>query len=954
MTVPGAILVFLGLPKNDTSLLQETDRNDILFLKPDFINNYFVKIVFIAVAFVMIRLGVKVMQSPDYNMYSMIFYAAAGGLLFFALPLHNFAERKYESKLMDFIKLFAVIAALAIAFKGQTLFAANNINSAVTCYLIAAFIFILAFPVYAKKEYEEKEQFPLKIEFVFLVAITIVGAILRFYEIGIRPFGIENDEAGGLVARMSQNGETTLNLTVGNFGIYAHIVRIFIALFGGMTRVDIKFMPAIVGIIAIPVIYFFIRNLFNARTAMFVTVVFAFLRWNVYYSRYTSPVIMSLCTEAMALYFFFKAIETKKKLAWFMAGLCIGITWHGPMTFFLLIIPFILYFVITALSKKGYFKANFIGILAFTCGFWIFGSMILHNYFISQRIYFGRVSEVSVFSKDPNAPSKNVAKGIIDNTKQVLLMFNHTGDSRQRNSGGMPFEPTVDFLTSMLFAIGLLYALYYSKYYQFFIMVMVFFSQAAGSIFSIEAPSAMRAVGTMIPLIFFVAFTFDRLWMAFRRALGKKLEILYLPVIMLVFLIPIAKENYYQYFQRWISGLDELSTAAGMYSAKLGNNTRIVLYTSLYYPGHPPYRFFRWDYKVNSADRFTTGLTRLDEVTNENFAIFFHYDTWDNMESIKNTMFPDAKFTTVDHKLFNKNLKPGEGFGTLIKVMEISNAEIQKVRGLTGDYSFGGPQRMNDTAAFSNQDESRIPYRVTWKGLLLVPYYGSYRIYNNGTARIGFMIDGHQENQEKEILLGEGFHKITVTAFRNSPGDTLNFMMQSKMLDGKNVTKSELIKIDSKYLYNFPSFGLHGYFYEGPEWSGNPIRYEVINTNMCFGGGGILTESAEWKGAIKIPDTDTYTIFTKNNGYVRIIIDGKYYWEQGDGNKNTGDTVDGYFKGRHLQKVNAFNLTGGKHSIEIYSLHASLLELMWNKKGAANSQPVPVDALEPDYQITTK
>jgi hypothetical protein len=216
------------------------------------------------------------------------------------------------------------------------------------------------------------------------------------------------------------------------------------------------------------------------------------------------------------------------------------------------------------------------------------------------------------------------------------------------------------------------------------------------------------------------------------------------------------------------------------------------------------------------------------------------------------------------------------------------------------------------------------------------------------------MIDGHQENQEKEILLGEGFHKITVTAFRNSPGDTLNFMMQSKMLDGKNVTKSELIKIDSKYLYNFPSFGLHGYFYEGPEWSGNPIRYEVINTNMCFGGGGILTESAEWKGAIKIPDTDTYTIFTKNNGYVRIIIDGKYYWEQGDGNKNTGDTVDGYFKGRHLQKVNAFNLTGGKHSIEIYSLHASLLELMWNKKGAANSQPVPVDALEPDYQITTK
>jgi hypothetical protein len=953
VTIPGTILLFLGLPKSEGPLFVETDRSDILFLKPDFLNNYLVKGLLLVAAFFFVKAGVRVMQSPDFNMYSMLFYFAAGVCLFFAFPLFNFAEKQYDSRILDFIKFGVVIAALAIAYRGQTFFVKHDINTAVTHYFISAVLFIFAFPIYAAKEVEEKEVFPVKIEIIFLILITVIGAFLRFYEIDVRPFGIENDEAGGLTARMARDGATILNLPVGNFVISVHIVRIFIALFGGMTRIGIKMMPVLVGIIAIPVIYFFIRDRFNARVAIFVTVIFTFLRWNMHYSRYSSPVIMSICTEAMALYFFFKAIETKKKFIWFMAGLCIGITWHGPMTFFLFIVPFGLYLAITSLSKKKYFKANVIGMLAFMCGFWIFGSMILHNYFISKRIYFGRVAEVSVFSKDPNAPSKNVAKGIVDNTKQVLLMFNHMGDSRSRNSGGQPLEPTVDFLTSMLFAIGFLYALYYSKYWQFFIMLMVFFSQAAGSIFSIEAPSAMRAVGTMVPVLFFVAFTFDRIWMSVRRALGRKLEWLYLPVLMLVFLVPIAKENYSQYFERWIGGMDELSTAAGMYSAMLGNKTRIVLYTALYYPGHPPYKFFRWDYKVNSADRFTTGLVHLREITDENFAIFFHYDTWDNIDSIKRTMFPDAKITDVTHSTFNKKLKPGEGFGELLKVMYISNEQIQKARGLTGSYSFGGQPRPNEDLAFLDADNAKVPYNVTWKGDLLIPYYGKFKFVNKGTAAFGISIDGHFIAAGKDVLLGEGFHRITVTASRNGVGDRLLIGMESKTLDGNNVTMTEMINIDKKYLYNFPSFGLHGYYYSGAEWSVNPIRFEVMSTNMCFGGGGILTQSAIWNGTLNVPATGSYIISTRSNGYIRIIMDGRYYSESGNGDTVTDEKVAKYFAGRKLVKINGgFNLTAGRHNIEIYCMNSSLLELMWDSKAIKSPGPIPVDALEPDYQIS--
>jgi hypothetical protein len=207
------------------------------------------------------------------------------------------------------------------------------------------------------------------------------------------------------------------------------------------------------------------------------------VRWSVHYGRFGHGSILTPVAMIFALYFLYKAFKTKNKYMWFFAGLTLGLTWHGVMTAFLLIIPYILYFIFKSLSQKNYFKEHFVSLLAFFLGFWIYGSMIIHNYFISDRIYFARAHEVSVFSKDPNAPSKNVWKGIMDNTKRVLLMFNKEGDSRQRNSGGQPYEPTIDFLTSIFFALGFLYSIYYSKYYLFFIMIMIFFSQAAGSIF---------------------------------------------------------------------------------------------------------------------------------------------------------------------------------------------------------------------------------------------------------------------------------------------------------------------------------------------------------------------------------------------------------------------------------------------------------------------------------------
>jgi hypothetical protein len=288
----------------------------------------------------------------------------------------------------------------------------------------------------------------------------------------------------------------------------------------------------------------------------------------------------------------------------------------------------------------------------------------------------------------------------------------------------------------------------------------------------------------------------------------------------------------------------------------------------------------------------------------------------------------------------------------------VSNEQIQKIRGLNGVYSFGGVKRANEPVAFSKDDAANVPYNVAWSGQFLCPYFGKFRFYNDGDAPMRVSIDGHATAADKEVQLAEGFHRIAVSASRSSAGQKLNLKAAAKMLvNGNNIQKVEVIDLDKKYLYNINSFGLHGYYYRGEAWEENPLQSEIIASDMCFAGGAILTESAVWRGNIKLEKSDAYSIFARTNGYCRIVIDGRYYWEQ-LGNPETNDKAKAYFARKNLHMSNntsmpSMQLTAGKHSVAIYTLDASILQLMWKHGGITDPQPVPMDSLEPDYQLSS-
>jgi hypothetical protein len=469
----------------------------------------------------------------------------------------------------------------------------------------------------------------------------------------------------------------------------------------------------------------------------------------------------------------------------------------------------------------------------------------------------------------------------------------------------------------------------------------------------------------MIPAMLFVGVTFDRTWLAFRRVFGKKMELVYLPLLLAVPLIFIVRDNYNQYFGRWVTGLDELATGAGMYTEKIEADKRaelgitdksrklyrVYLYTGLYYPGHPPFRVYRWDYKVNSSDDMVDGITNLRFIDDEPYAILFHYDVWD-VKDFWADMFPGAKWDVYAHEVFGGGAVGPDGKyikGKAFDAILIDTAEIKSKRGLSAIYTGAdGAQSTveNDFPEFSTSSARKFPYKVLWKGTLLMPNYSNVVFVNKGTAKFTVYVDGRKYEDGKEMKLAKGFNRIQIQSTKNSPADTLDLYMSLNKYHGLSSGGSEVIKLDAKYLYTIPVHGFHSYYYSGGNWEPDLVHLEEIepelwSTHMITAEPG----SAKWKAVLDIEKEGKYQITGRADGGQAegFIVIGDYYWAS----YNSSPSKYPQFNGK--KKVDSFYLTKGKHEIEIYCRQSGRFLLEWKGPGMDVAEPVPSRLLDPVF-----
>ena len=382
--------------------------------------------------------------------------------------------------------------------------------------------------------------------------------------------------------------------------------------------------------------------------------------------------------------------------------------------------------------------------------------------------------------------------------------------------------------------------------------------------------------------------------------------------------------------------MDELATAAGMYSEKLGKDYRIFLYTGLYYPGHPPYRIFRWDYKVESSRDKTDFFTALTKVEDENYAVFFHHDTWQNLPYFK-SLFPEAEMDYFAH----------EAWGKQFDILKISNENIKQIRGLDAEFRGSGfnDKSSNSLPVITGEENRRMPYTAIWKGRLFCPYYGRYSFRNRHNTAFEIRINGKLIQGNKEVILAKGFHNIEVRSEIKSPADKLSLYMNASRYTGARRAHYANIDLNERYLYNIPRTGLHASYYVSDVWDESVVLEEEIIPLASSRRIYQHAPTSRLSGRVLIREGGEYKFYIYSHGYTAVVINNRAYFDT-----NNMPAARESLPVSGLKRVSVFKLSKGEHKIDIYTYKSARMYLKWGVNGRGETD-IPFDVLIPEDRV---
>lgn len=207
---------------------------------------------------------------------------------------------------------------------------------------------------------------------IILTLITLLGGVLRFWDITKNPISLSIDEvAFGINAySILKTGRDEwgifLPLIFKSVGDYKSPILIYslvpsVAIFG-LNEFAVRFTTALVGVLSIPLLYLLIISLTKKNTLSLVGAGFlAISPWHIYYSRFSSDLLMALFFLILGMWFFIKMLDGGKRWA-VGAGLILALsmyTYHSEKVF----IPFLVF--ATLILNRTYLIKQRGGLLIF-------------------------------------------------------------------------------------------------------------------------------------------------------------------------------------------------------------------------------------------------------------------------------------------------------------------------------------------------------------------------------------------------------------------------------------------------------------------------------------------------------------------------------------------------------------------------------------------------------------
>lgn len=141
-------------------------------------------------------------------------------------------------------------------------------------------------------------------QYFLLILITLLAAILRFYRLGEWSFwGDEVFTVGGR--------EDGFNYTIARQSLSLWLIQTVVSI-QGVNEWNARLVPALIGLISIPILYLLVKRMFNATAGLVTALLLAVSPWHLYWSQNARFYTALLLFYTLALFVFYLGIEEDK------------------------------------------------------------------------------------------------------------------------------------------------------------------------------------------------------------------------------------------------------------------------------------------------------------------------------------------------------------------------------------------------------------------------------------------------------------------------------------------------------------------------------------------------------------------------------------------------------------------------------------------------------------------
>ncbi len=386
-------------------------------------------------------------------------------------------------------------------------------------------------------------------EVVALLGLLLAALLVRAFDLEHIPVNLGGDEGTQGVAAWELLGPPLGNpFSTGWFSVpnmsflaYGVAMRIF-----GESVAGLRALSALAGTITVLSTFLLARELWGKRVAWLAAIALACAHTHLHFSRLGSNQIFDGLFMTLSLWLLVRAFRSRRAIYFASAGIVIGLGWYGYFGARLVGIVVACYLAWRVVVEYRFLHRHGRLLLILLAAALVVVAPLLFHYVSSPDALVSRSRQVSIFSpggwldQTQELTGRSTASLLLQQVGKSISAFNYTPDP---TFWYHPAIPTLDFISGMLFVLGLVWAMARCRWPNNALLLMWFWlALILGWMITENPPSSQRMTILAPALALLVGLGLDWLIKLGQRVTGSSWDVL---AGMLLLAIAVLNLRYY-------------------------------------------------------------------------------------------------------------------------------------------------------------------------------------------------------------------------------------------------------------------------------------------------------------------------------------------------------------------------------------------------------------------------